>query len=100
MPLFEEKPENYSGAPRPPVAPAGGKSIFGGILFGIGILIMGLSGLCTGGLALIALPDAIRSGNGSEIFGMLAIGSLYGGIPFGIGFLLFWLGKRMRRKQS
>jgi hypothetical protein len=96
----DEKPENYDGKPSAPTPPVATKaeSVIGGIFFGVGILIMGLSGLCTVGMAIAVLPDEIKRSGSGDILGMLGVGALFGCIPFAIGLLLFWVGKKMIKK--
>ncbi len=96
--MLEDKPQNFSGTPRPPVPVTPGKSIFGGLVFGLGILMMGLSGLCSGVWIFTVISESRGNEWHSLIVGLASNILAFGGIPFGIGFLLFWLGKRMLKK--
>jgi len=71
------------------------KRLFGGILLAIGILIMTGSGLCS--LAVIVM---FVSEGGGEGPGMLMLPLIVGGLPFAIGFGLFYVGKRMLRREK
>ena len=62
----------------------------GGILLGIGILIAGLSGLCS--LVFLATEATSPYTNLSEMFGMVM---MVGGIPFVIGVGLIFLGRHL-----
>jgi hypothetical protein len=60
------------------------KKLIGGILLGLGILIGGVSGLCT-------------------LFGVIGLGPaalLLGSIPIAIGGFLFWGGRALIRSAS
>lgn len=64
-----------------------------GILIAAGVLIAGLSGLCSVMVILSAMPLSpmdLREG--------LPIVLLVGGVPFGIGVLAIWGGMRLLRK--
>jgi hypothetical protein len=67
------------------------KSLFGGILLAAGILIAGVSGLCS----LVILGMGVTEPSG--VVDMLPIVLLVGGIPFLIGLGLFFLGRAMIR---
>jgi len=67
------------------------KSLFGGILLAAGILIAGVSGLCS----LVILGMGLTEPSG--IVDVLPIVLLVGGIPFLIGLGLFFLGRSMIR---
>ena len=70
----------------------------GGILLGIGILIAGLSGLCT---VMVVIPELLHPGGGGEDFAADIPGDLViGGVPFAIGVGLFFLGRRMIRSAG
>ena len=62
----------------------------GGILLGIGILIAGLSGLCS--LAMFVTELTSVHSNMSETT-MLIL--MFGGIPFAIGVGLFFCGRQL-----
>ena len=67
------------------------KSLFGGILLAAGILIAGVSGLCS----LVILGMGVTEPSG--LVGMLPTILLVGGIPFAVGLGLFFLGRSMLR---
>jgi len=70
------------------------KSLFGGILLAVGILIAGASGLCT--LVIVGLGF-------TEPDGLLTIGPMaliFGGIPFLIGLALFFGGRALLRQAK
>ena len=71
---------------------------FGGLLLGIGILIAGLSGLCT---VMVVIPELLHPGGGAEDFAADIPGDLIiGGVPFAIGIGLFFLGRHMIRSTG
>lgn len=63
--------------------------VFGGILLAVGILIAGVSGLCSlwGIISMISEP------------GMIPIVLLVGGIPFAIGIGLVFAGRALLRSS-
>ena len=69
--------------------------LIGGILLAIGILIAGLSGLCT--FAVIFGGLAGDSGGGSDIF---ILPLIFGGPPFAVGAALFLLGRAIIRRAK
>ena len=60
--------------------------LLGGILLGVGILIAGLSGLCS--LLMMADPSFGRSDGWYWV-------AMFGGIPFAIGMGLLFLGRHL-----
>ena len=66
------------------------KSFFGGLLLAVGILVAGVSGLCS--LVVLGMGVAEPAGLGD-----LPIVLLIGGIPFLVGLGLFFLGRSMIR---
>lgn len=66
------------------------KSLFGGLFLGAGILIAGLSGLCS----LLILVMSVADG---QVLDMLPIVLIVGGIPVAIGLGLFFIGRAMLR---
>ena len=62
----------------------------GGILLGVGILIAGLSGLCS--LIFFATEATSSHSNWSEV---LMMDLMFGGIPFAIGVGLIFLGRHL-----
>jgi len=67
------------------------RKFFGGLLLAVGILIAGLSGLCS----LASLISLASSGPGE--FSSLGLVALFGGIPFLIGAALIWIGRALLR---
>ena len=73
------------------------KSLLGGILLAVGILIAGASGLCSlMGLINVVFEAVQFGGVGSALGGLFWI-FLIGGIPFAIGAGLILTGRRMTR---
>lgn len=70
--------------------------IMGGILYVFGILVMGLSGLCTGIFFIAQVPETLN-GSPGNVLTMLGVIAVVGGIPFAVGFVLFWFGRKMRQ---
>lgn len=67
--------------------------LFGGIFIAVGLIIMGLSGLCTGYFLLMFLTaDGGGFGGGA---GALMLPLIIGGVPFAVGFGLFFGGRKM-----
>lgn len=69
------------------------KTLFGGLLGGIGILVMTCSGLCSLAVAAFSL-----AGNDlAMVARMILIIAVCGGVPFAIGFGLLALGRALVR---
>jgi hypothetical protein len=68
------------------------RTLFGGILLAIGILVAGASGLCS----LAFLVSMVTSSGGGE-FASLPLVLVVGGIPFAIGLALFFAGRALIR---
>jgi len=79
-------------SPQEDRAPTG--SLAGTLLMVFGGLIATLSGLCTGGVAVIFLPQESTPGTMSSLFTMMMI---FGGLPFLVGAILFIAGRNMVR---
>ena len=72
------------------------RSLFGGLLLGCGLLIAGLSGLCT--LLVVGGSLANTSTRGvSEFASTIPAVLIFAGIPFVIGLGLFFLGRYLLR---
>lgn len=71
------------------------KSVFGGILLAIGLLVMGLSGLCSGVFIVMMFSEGSFD---SETLSMLLMPLIIGGVPFVIGLGLFVLGRVLLRE--
>jgi hypothetical protein len=67
------------------------RSLFGGLLLGVGILIMTCSGLCSLVVVFMGFGEAMRDPS------IIILPLLVGGIPFAIGFGLFWWGRWLLR---
>ncbi len=67
------------------------KTLFGGILLAIGILIAGASGLCTVVFFVMAIPHGG--------FSALPVMVIFGGVPFAIGLGLFFTGRSLIRSD-
>lgn len=67
------------------------KKLFGGILLAIGILIAGVSGLCT----LVSLLSSLSNGP----IGMIPLSLIVGGIPMLIGGGLIYAGLYFLRQD-
>ena len=70
------------------------KKLFGSLMLGCGIIVAGLSGLCT----LIVAGSALAgSSSGQEAMSVIPAALLFGGIPIGIGIGMFFGGRAMLR---
>ncbi len=67
---------------------------FGGLLLGVGILVMVLSGLCSAVIIIGGIGDAIKD---PQLF---IFPLLFGGIPLALGFGMFALGRRLLREDD
>lgn len=67
------------------------RTLVGGILLAIGILIAGASGLCT-----VFFAISVVNGGG---LGALPVVLLFGGVPFAIGSGLFFAGRSLIRSD-
>lgn len=74
------------------------KGFWGAMLMAAGILIAGLSGLCSGILIISGLIGGEASG--PDALGSLMIVLIVGGIPFAIGLGLFFAGRALARSQA
>jgi len=75
------------------------EEILGGILLAVGILIAGLSGLCT--LIVVGASMPGPGTQGANLFtGMIPAALIFGGIPFLIGVGLFFLGRHLIRRAG
>jgi hypothetical protein len=70
----------------------------GGIMMGVGILIAGLSGLCSIGFAIMGLGSGGMTLD-AALPGLLVIG-LFGGTPFAVGLGLFLAGRSIVRRAD
>lgn len=70
------------------------QKLFGSLLLGCGIIVAGLSGLCT---LLFAGTSMLGSTSLTEFTSILTSALLAGGIPIGIGAGMFFGGRAMLR---
>ncbi|MGE3693123.1 MAG: hypothetical protein AB7F98_17240 [Novosphingobium sp.] len=75
------------------------KNVFGGIFMGCGILIGGLSGLCTLFAIATAMMD-MGSSSSSEMISIVPAALIFGGIPLAIGIGLFFGGRALMNSPS
>jgi len=66
--------------------------LFGGLLMAVGVLMVGLCGLCSA-FFLVSTIGGASSGVGSMV--MLAL--VFGGVPIAAGVALFIVGRNLRR---
>lgn len=71
------------------------KSVFGGILLAVGLIVMTLSGLCSGVFITMMLAEGSLD---SEMLSILLMPLVIGGVPFVIGLGLFVLGRVLLRE--
>lgn len=71
------------------------KSVFGGILLAVGLIVMTLSGLCSGVFIVMMLAEGSFD---SEMLSILMMPLIVGGVPFVIGLGLFVLGRVLLRE--
>lgn len=71
------------------------KSVFGGILLAVGLIVMTLSGLCSGVFVAMMLAEGSLD---SEMLSILLMPLVIGGVPFVIGLGLFVLGRVLLRE--
>ncbi len=67
------------------------KGLFGGILFGCGLLIATLSGLCCGVLLVSSLFSGEQPGD------VIPLVAMFGAVPLAIGLGLFFWGRALMR---
>lgn len=73
------------------------QKLFGSLMLGCGILVAGLSGLCT----LIVAGSALAgSSSAEEMMSVLPAALIAGGIPIAIGIGAFFIGKAMLRAAA
>jgi hypothetical protein len=76
------------------------KRVFGGILMAAGILIAGLSGLCSIVVGGSMMTDSSGLFSGSGLLGLLPMILLFGGIPFVLGVGVFIGGRALVREAD
>jgi hypothetical protein len=74
------------------------KTLFGGILLAIGILIAGASGLCSLTMFFSVMGN-LHSHQEFSGAGMLPVIAIFGGIPFAVGLGLFFAGRALIRSD-
>jgi hypothetical protein len=67
------------------------RRFFGAALMAAGVLIGGLSGLCSALFLIVLVGSAPR-----EVIGALGLVAVVGGPPMLVGGLMFWGGRRLR----
>jgi len=73
------------------------KKVFGGLLMGCGILVAGLSGLCT----LLAAGSAlVGSSSSQEMMSIVPAALIFGGIPLLIGLGIAYGGRALIRSAK
>ena len=70
------------------------QKLFGSLLLGCGIIVAGLSGLCT---LLFAGSALLGPSNGQDAMSVIPAALLFGGIPIGIGIGMFFGGRALLR---
>ncbi len=70
------------------------RTMFGGLLLCIGILVMTCSGLCSLYVIVAGFPEALRSP------ALILFPLVVGGVPFGIGFGLFKWGPKLLNRPA
>ena len=73
------------------------KTVLGGILIAVGILIAGASGLCS--LYMIGSTMMSPYGSAGEALSMVPLVLLFGGIPFAAGVGLIVAGRALIRSE-
>jgi hypothetical protein len=69
------------------------QKLMGGCLLGVGILIAGLSGLCT----LVVVGSSLMDSTTENMLPMIPAVLIVGGIPLVIGLGMFFLGRYLLR---
>lgn len=80
-------------------APSATRRFFGNAMMAVGVLLAGLSGLCTLGYAGIGLWAWAREGDDYGV-AMLIVALLSGVVPILVGVGLYFGGKALRRPRS
>jgi hypothetical protein len=83
-----------SPAPANPDGNPAGR-FFGVLMMVAGVLIAGLSGLCTTVFGVAMTSEAGH--NPREVGGLVVVMAIFGGIPFGFGVLAFFIGRFLYR---
>ncbi len=73
------------------------RQVFGGLILGCGILIAGLSGLCT---LLVAGTSLFDPGTSGDLMTIVPAMLMFGGFPFVCGLGLFFAGRSMLRDRA
>lgn len=73
------------------------QKVFGGLMLGCGILVAGLSGLCT---LLVAGTAMLGSSSAQETMSVIPASLIFGGIPVAIGIGLYFGGRALVRSAK
>ncbi len=73
------------------------RKVFGGLMLGCGILVAGLSGLCT---LLVAGTSMLGASSSQEMMSVIPAALIFGGIPVAIGVGLFFGGRALVRSAK
>lgn len=73
------------------------QKLFGNLLLGCGIIVAGLSGLCT---LIVAGSALVGSSSGEEALSVIPASLIFGGIPVAIGIGLFFGGRALVRSAK
>lgn len=78
------------------------QKLFGGILMAVGLIIGGLSGICTIGVIVSSLhdPSAMLAGGGGQWMSSAMLVLIVGGIPILAGVGLFLAGRKLVRSAD
>lgn len=90
-------PPSASPPAGPPISPEsnGAGRFFGALMMVAGVLIAGLSGLCTTVFGVAMIGEAGH--NSRDVGGLLVVMAIFGGVPFGFGVLAFFIGRFLYR---
>ena len=73
------------------------RQVFGGLLLGCGILVAGLSGLCT---LLVVGSTMLEPGASGDVMTVVPAVAIFGGFPLVCGLGLFFAGRSLLRERA
>jgi hypothetical protein len=73
------------------------RQVFGGLFLGCGILVAGLSGICT---VIVAGTSLVDPGSSGDVMTILPAVLIFGGFPFICGLGLFFAGRSLLRDRA